>query len=69
MPGLTVRNPSSLLEASTFIRTVENIQGIKIGCIEEIALRKGFISNSQLEDIIENLPKSEYKDYLNTILV
>lgn len=62
-------NPSSLLEASTFIRTVENIQGIKIGCIEEIALRKGFISNSQLEEIIENLPKSEYKDYLNTILV
>lgn len=60
-------NPSSLLDASMFIRTVEKIQGIKIGCIEEVALRKGFINKKQLESIIDSLPQSEYRNYLGTI--
>jgi len=58
----------SLLEASHFIGTLEARQGLKIACLEEIALRKNFISNEHLEKIIAETPKSSYQDYLYRVL-
>ncbi|GAB4299681.1 MAG: glucose-1-phosphate thymidylyltransferase RfbA [Desulfuromonadia bacterium] len=54
----------SLLEASHFIGTLEARQGLKIACLEEIALRMGFIDCKTMARIIEETPKSSYRDYL-----
>lgn len=54
----------SLLEASQFIQTIEKRQGIKIGCLEEIAFEKGFISKNQLLAQAKNLEGTPYGDYL-----
>ncbi len=58
----------SLLEASHFIGTLEARQGLKIGCLEEIAYRKGFIDRSRFEQIIQDTPQSSYRDYLEAVL-
>ena len=58
----------SLLEASNFIEVLENRQGLKIACIEEIAYQKGLISDTQLENIVKSLKKNSYRDYLVSIL-
>lgn len=55
---------NSLLQASQFVQVIEERQGLKIGCIEEIAWRKGFISSEQLHAIAEPLRKSGYGEYL-----
>lgn len=57
----------SFFEASQLIKTIENRQGIKIGCIEEIALNKGWINKSKIKKIIKQLGKSTYADYLKKI--
>tara|TARA_Y100000591_G_C21815141_1_gene690253 strand:+ start:308 stop:1183 length:876 start_codon:yes stop_codon:yes gene_type:complete len=57
----------SFFEASQLIKTIENRQGIKIGCLEEISLNKGWIKNSDLKSIIKSLGKSTYADYLKKI--
>ena len=54
----------SLMQASQFVQVIENRQGFKIGCIEEIAYRKGFIDRTQLLKIAEPLTKSGYGQYL-----
>jgi glucose-1-phosphate thymidylyltransferase len=54
----------SLLEASIFIETIESRQGLKIACLEEIALRRGFIACGQMRRIIDMTPVSCYRDYL-----
>ncbi len=54
----------SLLQAAQFVEVIENRQGLKIGCIEEIAFRKGFIDKKQLKEIAKTLTKSGYGDYL-----
>ncbi|KMY51038.1 glucose-1-phosphate thymidylyltransferase RfbA [Peribacillus loiseleuriae] len=54
----------SLLEASTFIETVERRQSLKVACLEEIAYRKGYISKGQLIELAEPLKKNEYGQYL-----
>ncbi|PRO65838.1 glucose-1-phosphate thymidylyltransferase RfbA [Alkalicoccus urumqiensis] len=54
----------SLLEASTYIETVEKRQSLKVACLEEIAYRKGYISKTQLLDLAEPLKKNEYGQYL-----
>jgi glucose-1-phosphate thymidylyltransferase len=54
----------SLQEASQFVHVIEKRQGLKIGCIEEIAFRKGFINKNQLEEIAKPLVKSGYGQYL-----
>jgi glucose-1-phosphate thymidylyltransferase len=59
----------SLLEASHFIGTIEARQGTKIACLEEIALRKGFIDKNQMGLIIKETPKSSYRDYLELVLM
>jgi len=58
----------SLLEAAQFIATIENRQGMKIACIEEIALRKGYITLDQFAALAESMKKSEYGVYLYKIL-
>ncbi len=58
----------SLNDASTFIRTLENRQGLKVGCPEEIAWRNGWIDDNQLEKLAQPLLKSTYGDYLLDIL-
>lgn len=57
----------SLLQASQFVQTVEARQGLKIGCIEEIAYRKGYIDAEQLRALAIPLKKSGYGDYLRRI--
>ncbi|MCL2761092.1 MAG: glucose-1-phosphate thymidylyltransferase RfbA [Desulfuromonadales bacterium] len=54
----------SLLEASHFIGTLEARQGLKIGCLEEVAFRKGYITRRNMKELIESTPKSGYKEYL-----
>lgn len=58
----------SLSDASEFVRVIEKRQGTKIGCIEEAAYRKGFISRQQLFELGEKLKKSGYGDYLMQLL-
>jgi glucose-1-phosphate thymidylyltransferase len=57
----------SLLEASIFIETIESRQGLKIACLEEIALRRGFINCHQMKAVIESTPNSPYKEYLQRV--
>ena len=54
----------SLMQASQFVQVIEERQGLKIGCIEEVAFRKGFISHENLIRIAEPLRKSGYGEYL-----
>ena len=58
----------SLLEAGTFIETIETRQGLKVGCLEEIAYAEGFISLSEFNNLIEALPNNEYRSYLEGLL-
>ncbi len=58
----------SLSDASEFVRVIEKRQGTKIGCIEEIAFRKGFISKEQLMVQAEVLAKSGYGEYLKKVV-
>lgn len=57
----------SLLEASNFIETIESRQGLKIACLEEIALRRGFIDCRQMKELIETTPNSSYRQYLQRV--
>jgi len=58
----------SLMQASQFVQVIEERQGLKIGCIEEVAYRKGFIDAAQLEKLAKPLVKSGYGDYLMKLL-
>ena len=58
----------SLMQASQFVQVIEQRQGIKIACIEEIAWRRGFISSGQLEKIAQPLLKSGYGQYLINLI-
>jgi len=59
---------SSLIQAQQFVQVIEERQGLKIGCIEEVAYRKGFINADQLKKVAEPLLKSGYGTYLLEIL-
>jgi glucose-1-phosphate thymidylyltransferase len=59
---------TSLLEANHFIGTLEARQGLKIACPEEIAFRMGFVDKKKMKQVIEETPKSSYRDYLERIL-
>jgi glucose-1-phosphate thymidylyltransferase len=58
----------SLLNASQFMQTVENRQGFKIGCLEEIAFNKGWLSKKEILNIIQNYPDTKYSKYLLNVL-
>jgi glucose-1-phosphate thymidylyltransferase len=59
---------SSLHEASAYVQTIERRQGIKIGCPEEAAFRREFITRGQLEKLAAQMPHCEYQDYLYRVL-
>jgi glucose-1-phosphate thymidylyltransferase len=58
---------TSLHEASAYIQTIEKRQGIKIGCPEEMAFRRGFINAEQFDALIAKTPNCEYADYLKRV--
>ena len=59
---------AALLEAANFVHAVKLRQGLLIACLEEIALRKGWINQTQCEKLIEQLGRSTYADYLRNII-
>jgi glucose-1-phosphate thymidylyltransferase len=59
---------ASMMQAAEFVRVVEERQGLKIGCIEEIAWRRGYIDSAQLEKLAQPLVKSGYGEYLMGLL-
>ena len=65
---LDTGTPDSLLDASNYIATMERRQGLKIGCIEEVAFRMGYIDKNQFAETIEKLPVNDYRKYLEMIL-
>ena len=65
---LDTGTPDSLVDAASFVRTLELRQGFKISCPEEIAFDLGFIDAAQLERIIERFGKSSYSEYLRSVL-
>jgi glucose-1-phosphate thymidylyltransferase len=67
MAWLDTGTTTTLLEASNYIATIEHRQGLKIACLEEVALRMGFITQSDLTRIVDGLPKNEYRDYLRLV--
>ncbi len=58
----------SLLEAANFIATIEHRQSIKIACLEEIALQQHFIDHEKLSQVVQGMPSSAYRSYLEGIL-
>lgn len=64
MAWLDTGTPQSLLKASNFVNMVEERQGLKIGCIEEIAYRKKFINTNQLIELANEYKGNDYGDYL-----
>lgn len=65
---LDTGNPEALLAASNFFGVIEDRQGLKVACIEEIAYYRELIDKKQLTELIESMPKSLYKEYLEKIL-
>ena len=65
---LDTGNIDSLHEASSYIRTLEHRQGLKVGCPEEIAWRNGWIDDKQLYSLAQYLIKSSYGKYLLRLL-
>lgn len=59
---------SSLMQAGQFVQVIEERQGLKVGCIEEIAFRKGFIDKKELKQIASPLVKSGYGNYLLSLI-
>ncbi len=68
MAWLDTGTPESLISSSQFVQTIEQRQGLKIGCLEEVAFRQGWISRSQLESLAVAVEKSAYGQYLFQVL-
>jgi glucose-1-phosphate thymidylyltransferase len=67
MAWLDTGTQTSLLEAGNYIATIEHRQGLKVACLEEVALRMGFIDRAQLSKTIDRLPSGDYRDYLRMV--
>jgi glucose-1-phosphate thymidylyltransferase len=65
---LDTGTPEALLQASNFFGVIEERQGLKVACIEEIAFKKEFISKVEFSNLIDNYPNSLYKEYLKKVL-
>ncbi len=68
MAWLDTGTPGSLLKAANFVEVIEQRQGMKIACVEEVAWRMGFIDDSQLEILAGSFGENEYGKYLRRIL-
>ena len=66
---LDTGTPEALLQASNFFGVIEDRQGLKVACIEEIAFYKKFIDHKQFSKLIEDIPESLYRNYLERILL
>ena len=64
MAWLDTGSPAGMLQASQFVQTVQNVQGMYISCIEEIAYRRGFITKEELRAIGEELKMTDYGKYI-----
>ncbi len=60
--------PESLLQAANFIATIEERQGLKIACPKEIAYRSGYVALDDLTDMINEMPRSGYREYPEQLL-
>ena len=65
---LDTGTPEAMLEASTFIHAIEKRQGLKIGCLEEVALRRGYLDREGFARSIATMPPSSYKEYCERLL-
>jgi glucose-1-phosphate thymidylyltransferase len=65
---LDTGTPEALLAASNFFGVIEDRQGLKVACVEEIAYLRGFINKKQFEKLVNEIPKSLYREYLEKIL-
>jgi glucose-1-phosphate thymidylyltransferase len=65
---LDAGSPTTLSQASNYVQTVQDRQGCKVACIEEDCLNQGFIDKTQFERLVKKTPKSEYRNYLETLL-
>ena len=68
MAWLDTGTPDSLMDASDFVAAVERRQGLKIGCLEEIALNQGFVTKEAMRASLEDMPNSNYRDYILALL-
>ncbi len=64
---LDTGTPESLMEAGNYIATLEHRQGVKVACLEEIALHMGFINGAEFDRLIADLPKNSYRSYLEAL--
>jgi glucose-1-phosphate thymidylyltransferase len=64
---LDTGTPDALQKAAAYVQTIQERQGIKIACIEEIAHQMGYISGDDLKQLAKKFSASEYGDYLNQV--
>jgi glucose-1-phosphate thymidylyltransferase len=64
---LDTGTPEALLKAANFFGAIEDRQGMKVACVEEIAYQKGFLTKDQFQMLINSIPKSLYREYLERI--
>jgi len=65
---LDTGTPQALLQASNFFGVIEERQGLKVACLEEIAFNKGFISMEEFRTLIDSIPQSMYRNYLEKVI-
>ena len=65
---LDTGTPDSLLSSSLFVQTLEERQGLKVACVEEIAFARGFIDAAQLQRLADEAGKGDYGNYLRRVL-
>ena len=68
MTWLDTGSPEGMLQASEFVKTIQDRQGFYVSCVEEIAWRRGFIDDKQLEKLGKELDVTEYGKYLLFLL-
>ena len=64
---LDTGSPENLLSAAAFVQVIEERQGLKIGCPEEVAVREGFISMAEFKSLLQHLPMNSYRLYLENL--
>ena len=65
---LDAGQPDTLFQSAAYVKTIQERQGIRIGCIEEECYNKGFIDKNQFKKVFEKIPSSDYKKYLERLL-